>query len=70
MKPSKHLPKYALFLGLGLAIGVGMANFLASSGDEGKAAMPATAKTKDSDTPSAALNASGRAGSRIRATTS
>ncbi len=60
MKPSKHLPKYALFLGLGFAIGAGTANFLAIGGDEGKAAMPTAAKTEESDTSSAALNASGR----------
>lgn len=59
MKPSTHLFKYALFLGLGFAIGVGTANFLASGGDEGKAAMPTAAKAKETDTSPTAL-ASGR----------
>jgi len=58
MKPSNQLTQCAIFLALGFAVGVGAANFFGIGGDESKAAMPTTAKAKESDAPSAALNAS------------
>ncbi|MFZ4699418.1 MAG: hypothetical protein ACOYMG_05165 [Candidatus Methylumidiphilus sp.] len=54
MKPSNHLSEYAIFLGLGVAIGVGAANFFAAGGDHGKAAAPSAAKAQAADAPSAA----------------
>ena len=56
MKPSSHLSGYAIFLGVGVAIGVGAANFFAAGGDAGTVAAPPAAKAP----PSAAANPPGK----------
>ena len=53
MKPSNHLSKYAIFLAMGFAIGMGAANFFAAGGNEGEATLSAAAKNPKAYTPSA-----------------
>jgi hypothetical protein len=56
MKPPNQQPKYTIFLAMGFAMGLGVANFFATGDNDGKATVQPAQKAQEPHLSSATLN--------------